>query len=80
MSERINIQGFEGFDVEKSKRFIILMLMGLVKSYHYKDNLIFLEQMWGKNDEKTASQLEAHEKKLSDKLSKYEEAVNRNIF
>ena len=78
--ERINIQGFEGFDVEKSKRFIILMLMGLVNAYHYKDNLIFLEQMWGEKMMKASSQLEAHEKKLSDKLSKYEEAVNRNTL
>ena len=45
--ERLNIQGFEDFDVEKSKRFIILMLMGLVNARHYKDNLIFLEQMLG---------------------------------
>ena len=75
--ERINIPGF---DVEKSKRFIILMLMGLVNAHHYKDNLIFLEQMWGEKIMKASSQLEAHEKKLSDKLSKYEEAVNRNTL
>ena len=78
--ERINIQGFEGFDVEKSKRFIILMLMGLVNAHHYKENLIFLEQMWGEKMMKASSQLEAHEKKLSDKLGKYEEAVNRNTL
>ena len=29
---------------------------------------------------KASSQLEAHEKKLSDKLGKYEEAVNRNTL
>jgi hypothetical protein len=36
--------------------------------------------MWGEKIMKASSELEAHEKKLSDKLGKYEEAANTNTL